>query len=215
MKLLLTFALLLSGPVMAKSLTIDKGPSKVGFEIMKNKIKSIVPGEFKDFEGTFDYDAKTKTISNVTATIKVNSVDTQSQKRDDHLKQDDFFAAKKFPTIVFKSTGTAKLSSKGSKKPLKFQTLNVADHFGEIKGNLTLRGETKPVTLNFYDVKTSGDKVSFKAVTQIDRSQFKLDWNHPLEKKDFFESVTSWGKKVLGKNVLSNEVDVLLTISSK
>ena len=81
---------------------VDASHSSVAFEV--RHMVTPLRGEFKDYTGSFAFDSKTQTLSNVAATINVSSVDTRNEKRDAHLTSPDFFNAKNFPTISFKST---------------------------------------------------------------------------------------------------------------
>lgn len=148
---------------------IDTGHSEVGFKV-KHLVVSTVPGKFKEFEGQFKFDDKTGKVEDLQIKIKTASIDTNEPKRDEHLRGKDFFEVEKFPTIEFKST---KVDVAG-KKPT------------SIKGDLTIRGVTKPVTLK---VKYNGSvkdpwgntKVGFEASTKINREDFGLTWNKALE----------------------------------
>jgi polyisoprenoid-binding protein YceI len=108
------------------------------------KIKHInlawVYGRFNDFSGDFDIDADNPEKSSFAMTIKVESVDTNNKKRDDHLRSPDFFNAKQYPQITFKST-----SVKAAK-----------DGF-QVSGDFTMHGETKPVSFTL----TGGKKAEF------------------------------------------------------
>jgi polyisoprenoid-binding protein YceI len=100
-------------------------------------------------------------VAKVKVTIDVASIDTQNQKRDDHLKSPDFFDAKKHPTITFASTSIRK---KGS------QLI--------VKGNLTMHGKTKVVTIPFKVAKGKNgagvDTTTYKGKLTIDRNAFGI-----------------------------------------
>ncbi len=102
-------------------------------------------GTFKDISGSFTVDADNPANSSFSLAIKADSIDTANTKRDDHLRSPDFFNAKQFPAITFKST---------SVKP-------TADGF-EVAGELTLHGETKPVSFTLK----GGRKAQFPPGTQ-------------------------------------------------
>ena len=82
---------------------LDKAHSGVGFSI-SHMVISEVTGNFKDFDITFSSTKSDFTDASVAASIKVASINTDNEKRDSHLKSDDFFNAEKFPLITFKST---------------------------------------------------------------------------------------------------------------
>ncbi|MBI3871746.1 MAG: polyisoprenoid-binding protein [candidate division Zixibacteria bacterium] len=138
----------------------DKAHSYVGFTIRHMTI-SRVNGAFNDYDGQIDYDPKEMSKSSVEITIKTASVDTRNSGRDDDLKRDGFFFVDSFPTITFKST---KVTPKDSTK-------------FEITGDLTIRGITKPVTLQAEKLgqitdPRGGTKLGFTATTTINRLDF-------------------------------------------
>jgi polyisoprenoid-binding protein YceI len=75
---------------------IDKSHSNVGFKV-KHMMITNVYGKFDKFNGSFEYDAKTKKLTSLTGTIDVTSINTENTRRDNHLKSEDFFDAKKYP----------------------------------------------------------------------------------------------------------------------
>src|SRR5688572_16033920 len=81
----------------------DKAHSFIGFKIKHNGLIEV-PGFFRDFTGTVNYDAKDVSKSTVEFTAKVTSVDTGVKARDDHLRTKDFFEVETYPDITFKST---------------------------------------------------------------------------------------------------------------
>jgi len=82
---------------------IDPVHSAVGFKVRHN-IVAKVPGVFVNFEGTIIVDRDDLTNSKVEAVIKADSVNTRNEKRDKHLRSDDFFDVENYPVITFKST---------------------------------------------------------------------------------------------------------------
>lgn len=109
--------------------TIDSSHSGVEFQIRHLGV-SNVHGSFSKVTGTIELDDKDITHSSVEAKIDASTVNTNDEKRDGHLKSPDFFDIAKYPVITFKSTGLTKASGKL-----------------QMTGNLTLGGQTKPVTL--------------------------------------------------------------------
>lgn len=92
---------------------------------------SWVVGRFNRFEGTFDYDPANPSASKVEVSIDTASLDTNHAERDKHLRSDDFLDTGKHPQARFVSTAY----SEG------------ADGKGQLKGELTLHGVTRPVTI--------------------------------------------------------------------
>jgi polyisoprenoid-binding protein YceI len=154
----------LAWPAMAAdTYQIKPDQSKVTFTI-KNKAPGAsapeeVPGSFRDFSGTVTFNAEDPAKSAVQMEVKTASVDTGNGKRDDHLRNPDFFKAKEFPTMTFKSTGAKKVS----------------DDTFEVTGDFTLLGKTKPVTATF---KKTGDN-SGTATFQLKRSEYGMKFRVP------------------------------------
>src|SRR5512138_1686533 len=88
----------------AQAWKVDKAHSSVGFTV-KHMVVTNVNGNFNDFDGTITgFDGKSVGNAAVEFSIQVGSIDTKNEKRDNHLRSADFFAADSFPTISFKST---------------------------------------------------------------------------------------------------------------
>jgi polyisoprenoid-binding protein YceI len=147
---------------------IDGSHSHVGFKV--RHLVSKLPGEFKEFEGTFDFDDKKPEDSKVVFKVKTASVYTNNEKRDDHLKGEDFFDVSKYPEMKFESATVTKAGKDKYK----------------LKGNLTIRGVTKPVTFDVVYSGTAKDpwgnqRAGFTATTKINRKDFGLVWNKALD----------------------------------
>lgn len=169
-KILFGLALTVSSSMIsAAPYEIDRSHSEVGFAV-KHLVISTVKGSFKDFSGEIDFDSKNLEKSKFTAKIKAASVFTNDEKRDEHLRNEDFFFTQKYPEILFKSTKVE------GNKPEGFK----------VHGDLTMRGVTKPVVL---DVTYNGEvkdpwgniKAGFTAVTKINRKDFGIVWNKALD----------------------------------
>ena len=148
--------------------TIDPAHSTVGFNV--RHFFSRVPGRFNEFEGTITFDDKDAAKSAVDVTIKTASISTNNERRDNHLRSPDFFAADSFPTITFKST---KVTPAGENK-------------FKVDGNLTIRGITKPVTLDATflgagNVGMGGLRAGWEATTTVNRKDFHVSWNKVLD----------------------------------
>lgn len=162
--LILTFGLVAGGSAGAATYDIDAAHSSVNFQIRHLAI-SKVNGDFRQFSGSFDYDEGKPGEWSAQATIQAASIDTDNDKRDDHLRSADFFDVEKHPTLEFKSTG-------------------VKD--GKLVGELTMVGVTRPIEL---DLEYNGgatdpwgnEKVSFTATGQISRKDYGMTWNKALE----------------------------------
>ncbi|MDO4631685.1 MAG: YceI family protein [Corynebacterium sp.] len=142
----------------------------IGF-VIRHAMITKVQGSFTDFEASFDLDTHT-----AQATIKVDSLDTKNRKRDAHVKSADFFDVENFPTITFTATNA-----------------NMQGNSGTITGDLTIKGHTQPVTL---DVKLTGffedlwdqTTIHVEATTTINRKDFGIDFNVPLNTGDMLIS---------------------------
>lgn len=148
---------------------IDPSHSQIGFKV-KYMMFIHVSGRFNDFQAVVENDDDQFETSVVSFSANVNSVDTNSFDRDDHLRSADFFDVERFPTITFKSTGIQKIDE------TKF----------EVSGDLTIRDVTKNIIL---EVEHSGSmkdpwgntKAGVILSGKINRKDFGLNWNTSLE----------------------------------
>ena len=161
--LLLTFGL-----ANASEYIIDNSHTTVGFSV-KHMMITNVKGDFKTYDGMIDFDKDKKTFKVLKASIDTNSIDTANEKRDEHLKSEDFFASEKFPKMTFEMTS---YKTNGDE--------------GEVTGNLTIRGITKAIKLKVEDISTIKDfkgqnRVGFTLEGKINRLDYDLKWNKLLE----------------------------------
>src|SRR5258707_14528321 len=166
---LAVITLLCSSWVYASTWEIDPAHSSARFSI-RHMMISNVQGEFGKVTGTVNWDEAEVTKSTVEATIDATTINTREPKRDGHLKSPDFFDVAKYPTITFKSTSVKKVG---------------ADRLA-IKGELTMHGVTKPVTLDATytnEVKDPGGNTrrGASARTKLNRKDFGLKWNQTVE----------------------------------
>lgn len=172
--------------VQAAVYEIDQSHSSVSFKI--KHLFSNVKGQFNDFEGTIDYDAANPEASKAEATIQAASIDTNHEKRDEHLRNPDFFDVEKYPRLTFKSTRVEKIS----------------DTKAKVEGLLSIHGVEKPVVLDVEFLGTGRDpwgnaKAGFTATTKINRKDFGIVWNQALE---------------TGGVLLGDEVEITLEIEA-
>lgn len=149
---------------------IDPDHSSVGFKI--RHIFTKVRGRFDKFSGTVDYDPAHPGEAKVSGTIDVDSIDTDNEKRDKHLRSGDFFDVTKFPQITFVST--------------RVSHVDAAKQTGQMSGMLTMHGVSKPVVLDVAYLGTGKDilgktRASFSGATTIKRSDFGISYNKVLE----------------------------------
>jgi polyisoprenoid-binding protein YceI len=148
--------------------TIDPSHSTVEF-VAKHMMITTVKGRFAELEGTIVADEANIGDSTVEVTMQAASLDTRSEQRDAHLRSPDFLDVETYPTVTFRSTRI-----EGTK-----------DEF-ELTGDLTIRGVTRPITLDVTFVGEGkdpwgGTRASFSARGKFDRRDFGLTWNVALE----------------------------------
>lgn len=170
-KLLVAAALILSQSALFAQTkwNVDPAHSSAKFTVT-HLVISEVEGNFKTFKGELINTKPDFTDAKVDFSIDVNSVNTDNEMRDKHLKGDDFFNTEKYPNMTFKSTSMKKLA--GNKYAL--------------MGNLTIRDVTKPVKFDVTYGGTAKDaykntKAGFKATTVINRFDYGLKWNAATE----------------------------------
>ncbi len=148
---------------------IDPTHSEIKFKV-KHLMITNVTGEFKSFDATMEAEKEDFSDAKISFEADVDSINTNQEQRDTHLKSDDFFNAEKFPKLTFKS------------KELK----HVSGSDYKLSGDLTIRDITKEVTL---DVEFGGrmvdfygqDKAGFELTGKISRSEFGLKWSAVTE----------------------------------
>ena len=156
------------GLANASEYIIDNSHTTVGFSV-KHMMITNVKGDFKTYDGMIDFDKDKKTFKVLKASIDTNSIDTANEKRDEHLRSEDFFASEKFPKMTFEMTS---YKTNGDE--------------GEVTGNLTIRGITKAIKLKVEDISTIKDfkgqnRVGFTLEGKINRLDYDLKWNKLLE----------------------------------
>ena len=169
---LLSTIIALALPALASATVwnIDPDHSNVGFKV-RHLMVSNVKGSFDKHSGTVDINDKDITKSKVNVTIDTNSINTNVQKRDEHLRSAEFFDVAKFPTMTFASKKVAK---NGKNRLM-------------VTGDLTLHGVTREVVLAVDGLsKESKDpwgniRLGATASTSINRKDFGLVWNKTLE----------------------------------
>ena len=142
---------------------IDPAHSTIAFKV--RHMLGTAKGKFTRFNGTIEVDREQPEQSSVTVSIQAASIDTGIAKRDEHLRTADFFNVERFPDITFKSR---KVTRTGA-------------NLGEIAGDLTMHGVTKPVTLR-VELVGNADSIGKDQATRwrvttapIKRSQFAFE----------------------------------------
>ncbi|RKX38743.1 MAG: polyisoprenoid-binding protein [Verrucomicrobia bacterium] len=154
-------------PVVAQtSWQLDKTHTNIRFSVTHMTI-SQVDGKFNDFTGSVTSHSDDFAGSEVSFTAQIASIDTDSERRDGHLKSDDFFNAEAYPELKM----TGKIEKSGDKYTL--------------VGEFTIRDVTKPIV---FDVEyfgqisgKRGKKAGFKITGTIDRFDYNLKWDNALQ----------------------------------
>lgn len=165
---LIALSLVNASSAIAAEYEVDASHSNVKFTV--KHLMSKVSGQFKEFQGKFIFDEKTPEKTTANFIIKAASIDTNHAKRDEHLKNEDFFDVKKYSDIKFES----KKVSKAGKNKFK------------LVGDLTMHGVTKPVTFTVDYLGKGKDpwgnqKVAFEAKSVVNRKDFGMVWNKTLD----------------------------------
>lgn len=161
-------AVMISMATFAQTWKLDKSHAKLGFTITHLMV-SDVEGSFKNFDITLIASKDDFSDAVITLTADVSSINTDNEKRDDHLKGPDFFDATKFPKLTFTGKSFTKVSGKNYK----------------LTGDLTMHGITKTVTLDVIYNGTITNPMSkklvsgFKVTGTFKRSDFGIGTGMP------------------------------------
>ncbi|WP_027341194.1 YceI family protein [Hamadaea tsunoensis] len=147
----------------------DTAHSRVGF-VARHAMVTKVRGAFNEFEATAFLDGADPSKSTVNVTIQAKSIDTRNEQRDGHLRSNDFLDMENYPEITFVSTEAKQLD----------------DTTFQVTGDLTIKGVTKPVTIDFsYEgaVKDpfGNTRLGFEGAVTINRKDWGVNWNAALE----------------------------------
>ena len=149
--------------------TIDPTHSRIGF-VARHAMVTKVRGSFNQFEGSGYFDAENPANSRVQLTIQAASIDTRNADRDGHLRSNDFFDMDTYPEITFASTSVEQVSE---------------DTY-RVTGDLTIKGVTQPVTVDFEYTGTARDpfgnqRIGFEGSTTVNRKDWGVNFNAALE----------------------------------
>ena len=149
--------------------TLDTSHTRLGFSA-RHAMVTTVRGSFPKFEGTAKIDTANPAASSVSLSIDVAGIETGNADRDGHLRSGDFFDVEQYPTITFTST----------------EVVREDEGTWQITGDLTIKGVTKPVTIEFESTGSARDpfgnlRVGFEGATSINRKDWGLSWNAALE----------------------------------
>jgi polyisoprenoid-binding protein YceI len=147
--------------------SLDPTHTHIGFTV-RHMMVAKVRGSFSDFSAEITV-AENPLESTLSAVVQMASIDTGNGDRDGHLRTNDFFSIDEFPTMTLTSTS---IESKGDDYVL--------------HADLTIKGVTKPVAFDLEFAGTGQDpwgntKAGFSASATINRKDFGIEWNAPLE----------------------------------
>jgi polyisoprenoid-binding protein YceI len=165
-----SFLLIHSSIVKADTFEMILEHSKIGFQV-DYMVMTKVEGLFKKYQGYFYFDPKTNQLGNVRVIVDANSVDSSDTKRDFHLRAQEFFYVAQHPDITFKFPGMVKVKEN---EPFK------------LDGELTMRGETRKLTLNGVYLGVSKDpwgkdNYFFNLSGELDRKDYGIVWNKQMD----------------------------------
>ena len=155
--------------ILSGTYAIDPSHSRIGF-VARHAMVTKVRGSFNEFEGSGYFDADDPGNSRLELTIDAASIDTRNPDRDAHLRSNDFFAMEQYPQITFVSTAVQQVDAENYR----------------VTGDLTMRGVTRPVTLDLEFTGTSVDpygnqRIGFEGRTVVNRKDWGINWNAPLD----------------------------------
>jgi polyisoprenoid-binding protein YceI len=156
-------------PTLTGTYTLDPTHSRIGF-VARHAMVTKVRGSFNEFSGSGSFDAENPANSSLSLTVQAASIDTRNADRDAHLRSNDFFAMDQYPEITFDSTSVDQVD---------------ADRYA-VTGDLTIKGVTRPVTVEFELAGGAVDpygnlRIGLEGSTTINRKDFGVSWNAALE----------------------------------
>jgi polyisoprenoid-binding protein YceI len=164
--------------------TLDKAHTKIGFNVT-HMVVAEVEGSFREFDGSIVSKSEDFSGSEISFTAKTASIDTDNDRRNEHLRSPDFFDVEKFPEITFKGV----LAKEGGKYKL--------------KGDLTMHGVTKKVDFDVTHggvIETGrGQKAGFKISGKVNRHDYGLNWDNKVPS---------------GELVVADEVEIVCKIEA-
>jgi polyisoprenoid-binding protein YceI len=149
--------------------TIDPTRSRIGF-IVRQAMITKVRGSFNEYTGIGYFDGEDPTRSYLELSIRAPSIDTRKSRRDTHLRSNAYLAAEEYPEIRFVSTVVERID----------------DVQHRVTGDLTIRGVTRPITIDCELVGGGGDKLGKNGITLngkgvVNRTYWGVKWNAALE----------------------------------
>lgn len=160
--------LLCASAFAADEYQIDAAHSTIGFSV-RHMMVTNVPGRFTQFSGTITLDEKDMSKSSVNVTIKAASINTDNQRRDDHLRNPDFFDVEKYPDITFVSK---RVEKRGEGQYVAYGTFTMKGVSKEIELPFTLNG---PVKMG------QTKRIGIESETRINRREYGVAYSRLME----------------------------------
>ncbi len=164
-----TALLFLMLTINATTWNFDNSHTTIGFDV-SHMVIATVDGKFKSFSGTVETEGDNWENAKINFTADINSIDTDNEDRDNHLKSPDFFAAEEYPELTFVGKSMEKVGDKEYK----------------LTGDLTMRGTTKEVSLDVTHNGTITDpwgnvRAGFSIEGEVNRFDYGLEWDKTLD----------------------------------
>lgn len=177
--LVAALALTATTAIASDTFVIDPGHSEAGFKV--RHLLSRTPGRFRDFEGRIQLDQARPEASVVEFKIKAGSIDTDLDRRDEHLRGPDFFDVTRYPEITFRSESIRRAGK---------------DRY-DVTGTLTMRGVARRITLpvTYLGVARDpwgNDRAGFSTAITLNRKDFGMVWNKALDQGGFMLGDEVW-----------------------
>jgi polyisoprenoid-binding protein YceI len=171
--------------------TIDRAHTQVLFRVRHMGV-AYVTGKFREFEGSFAFDSTNLAASSARLAIRTASVDTENDRRDTHLRSPDFFAADSFPEITFLSRQVERGRAPGTYR---------------VTGDLTIRGITRPITLD-------AELVGMRVVPGQQGSAIVAGWvlTGSVNRHDYG---LRWNRLIEGVNVVGDDVRITVEVEAR
>lgn len=149
--------------------TLDAAHTRLGFAA-RHAMVTKVRGQFNEFDGHAHIDFTDPQKCTAEVTIEAISIDTRNEQRDGHLRSNDFFDVPNHAQITYRSSAVE----------------SVGDDTYRLTGDLTIRGVSKPVSIDFEFTGAAKDpygnlRLGFEGTTTINRRDWGVEWNAPLE----------------------------------
>jgi polyisoprenoid-binding protein YceI len=156
-------------PQLTGSYTLDPAHSRIGF-VARHAMVTKVRGSFNDVAGSGYFDAEDPSRSRLEVTIQADSIDTRNADRDAHLRGNDFFDMENYPQIRFASTSVEAVDATNYR----------------VTGDLTIKGITQPVTIDFEYTGSAtdpfgNDRIGLEGSVVVNRKDWGVNWNAALE----------------------------------